>query len=387
MEKTRILLVLIFPVLILFISCEFIGGYRYEIPVEDNDGWEVKSADESGLNSSQLCDMVDFIESVEEDNIHSILIIKDSRLVFEKYFEGYLYVNNPPGADGDYILYDKETDHYLASVSKSVTSVIFGVAVKEGYIQNVDELLVDILPEYDSILTGDKAGITLKHLLTMSSGLHWDEFSSSFTSPANDIYALFHEEDPIAYILSKYMINSPGAEFMYNSGGTNVLGAVIERKTGKRLLDYGNEVLFDPLNIQGGLWETMAGGYMFASGGLYLRPRELSKIGFLFLNDGYWENTQIITEDWIDESSRSYIETDELIPEADSYGYQWWIMDFQVNSKTYDCFFAAGWGDQFMFIFPDQEMIVTINCGNYHQYGRISIFELVEDYILEALTD
>ena len=197
--------------------------------------------------------------------------------------------------------------------------------------------------------------------------------------------ALFREDDPIEYILSKPMTNSPGDEFHYNSGGTNVLGAVIEKETGMSLLDFGNEYLFDPLNVQGGLWEKMAGGYYFASGGIYLRPRELSKIGYLFLNEGSWDNHQVITKEWISKSITPHIQTDDLIPQSDSYGYQWWIMDFFANNKKYECFFAAGWGDQFMFIFPDQEMIITINSGNFAGAVNMSIFDFVENHILPGL--
>ena len=360
-------------------------AYSYRIPEASNDGWEVSSAGDLGLQTSSLVDMMDYLASSPDHQIHSILIIKDDRLVFEEYFEGYLYSNNPPGSNGDYIQYDRETDHYLASVSKSITSVIFGAAVKEGYIASVDTLLRDVLPEYQHILTGRKEGITLEHLLCMSSGLHWDEWSKSFEDPENDVIALFHEEDPLEYILSKHMINDPGQEFLYNSGGTNVLGAVIERATGMGLLDFGNQYLFGPLQVEGGMWERMAGGYMFASGGIYLRPREQAKIGSLFLNEGYWGNEQIITEDWIVASSTEHIETDDLIPQAHAYGYQWWMMDFHINSQIYDCFFAAGWGDQFIFIFPAQDMIVVVNSGNFLSYGGVSVFGLLEEFILQYL--
>jgi len=388
MECVKKHLILLVSIL-LSVSCNKDGDslYLYEVPDKTNDGWEVSTADDTGLGSTNLTEMINYIEETPGHNIHGIVIIKNSQLVFEKYFEGYLYSNNPPGSNGDYIQYDRERDHYLASVSKSVTSVIFGAAVKEGYIESVDELLIDILPQYSDILVGDKATITLEHLLTMSSGLHWDEWSVSYEDPTNDVVALFHEEDPIEYILSKHMINSPGVEFLYNSGGTNVLGAVIEGKTGMSLLDFGNQYLSDPLNVQGGLWERMAGGYFFASGGIYLRPRELAKIGFLFLNHGYWNDTQIITEEWISKSTSEYIEPNMLISQAHSYGYQWWIMDFHANNQSYECFFAAGWGDQFMFIFPDQEMIVAINCGNFTSSGSISAFALVENYILQGLAE
>ena len=388
METVKLhLFILLAGLLLLTCNDQRESGYNYTLPVKTNDGWEVGSAAEVGLSTARITEMMDYIGSVADHNIHSVLIFRDGELLFEEYFEGYLYSTDPPGSNGDLIQYDRETDHYLASVSKSVTSVIFGAAVKAGYIESVDEPLVDILPEYSDILTGEKAEITLKHLLTMSSGLHWDEWSTSFEDPTNDVRALFMEEDPIAYILSKYMTNPPGAEFHYNSGGTNVLGAVIEKKTGMSLLDFGNQKLFDPLDVQGGIWEKIAGGYFFASGGLYLRPRELSKIGYLFLNGGYWKDKQVITEDWITESTSGYIVTDDLIPQADTYGYQWWRMDFWANNQSYDCFFAAGWGDQFMFVFPDQDMIITINCGNFLQGGSISIFDLIENYILPGLSD
>jgi len=387
-RKSLCLILIPFLYLVINSGCDHHGEteYEYKVPVLTNDGWNVDSADNYGLNSLQLRDMTQYILETTQHNIHGILIVKNGRLVFEKYFEGYLYSNNPPGSNGDYVQYDLETDHYLASVSKSVTSVIFGAAVKEGYIESVDDLLVEILPEYAYILTGEKAKITLKHLLTMSSGLHWDEWSNSFEDPANDVAALFREEDPIAYILSKQLVRSPGEGFLYNSGGTNVLGAVLEKETGMSLLDFGNEVLFDPLNVEGGMWERIAGGLFFASGGIYLRPRELAKIGYLFLNDGAWNGHQVISAAWIEESTSEHIQPDDLIPQADGYGYQWWIMDFRVNGQTFPCFFAAGWGDQFMFIFPDQEMIIVINCGNFLTYGNISVFDLMEDYILPGLS-
>ncbi len=386
MKKLRIIIITLGAVLFLE-SCndDDNPGYLYEIPLKTSDGWEVCSSNEAGLDSVQLIEMVDYLASRYVHQIHSIVIVKNDKLVFEKYFEGYLYSNDPPGSNGEFILYNMETDHFLASVSKSVTSVIFGAAVKAGFIAKVDTLLADVLPDYELILVGEKADITLEHLLCMSSGLDWDEWSTSYDDPANDVAAMFHEDDPVEYILSKPMTSSPGDEFHYNSGGTNVLGAVIEKETGMSLLDFANEYLFDPLNVQGGMWEKMAGGYYFASGGIYLRSRELTKIGYLFLNEGYWDNRQIITGEWISKSIAPHIQTDDLIPQSESYGYQWWIMDFHANNQTYECFFAAGWGDQFMFIFPDQEMIITINSGNFTGAVNMSIFAFVENHILPGL--
>lgn len=387
MNQTRIYYVLVWVVLS-SLACEddIATGYQYGIPVSANDGWSVGSADDAGISSSVLSDMMDFIYDTPGHNIHSILIFKDQKLVFEEYFEGYLYSGNPPGSNGDYISYDRETDHYLASISKSITSVICGAALKEGFIENLDDKVIDLLPGYEDTLAGAKADITLEHLLTMSSGLAWDESSYSYEDSRNDVVQIFTSSDPIGYILSRPLLSEPGTEFLYNSGGTNVIGAIIQEHSGMSLLEFGNQYLFDPLNISGGVWQRLSDEYFFASGGLFLRPRELAKIGFLFLNKGRWEDRQIITEGWIEASVNEHINTlGRTLPAAHAYGYQWWIEDFQFAGKTYHSFLAAGWGDQYMFVFPETGMMALFNGGNYLSSGSINLFTLVGDYILGAL--
>lgn len=216
----------------------------------------------------------------------------------------------------------------------------------------------------------------------MSSGLAWDESSASYGDPANNVTALFNSDDPLAYVLSRPLLYPPGTQFHYNSGGTTILGAVIQKCSGKSLLDFGNEYLFDPLNMQGGLWQRLSSGYYFAGGGIFLRPRELSKIGYLFLNEGFWGEKQIITPDWISESVQKHITTQgRTLPAAHAYGYQWWLKDFQANGRTYNSFFAAGWGDQYMFVFPAEKLMIVFNGGNYLSAGSISPFSLVSEFL------
>lgn len=362
------------------------GLYHYSTPETANDGWVVAKAGDAGLNQGVLCDMMDHIINTEDHNIHNILIFKDNKLVFEEYFEGYLYSGDPPGSNGEYVQYDRETDHYLASVSKTVTSAIFGVAVKLGYITDIHEKVVDIFPEYLDILTGEKADIDIEHLLTMTTGLSWDETTYPYSDSRNDVAALFNTDDPLRHILNNTLLSTPGTEFLYNSGATNVLGAIIEEKTGMSLLDFSNEHFFEPLNVSGGLWQKMGGDLFFASGGVFLRPRELAKIGYVYLNEGYWGTQQLITSDWIDDSDTPHITTyGRTLPSATHYGYQWWLKDFSAGGIVYHCFLAAGWGDQYMFVFPDIDMIVVFNGGNYLSGGSINQFDLVEDYILAAV--
>ncbi len=359
--------------------------YRYRVPAEGTEGWAVAYADSEGLDHELLEDMMDLIRNTRGNNIHSVLVFRNGKLVFEEYFEGYLYSSDPPGSNGDHILYDMKTDHYLASVSKTVTSAIFGVAVKMGYITDLDEKVVDLFPEFAYLLTGGKEDITVEHLLTMTAGLSWDESSSPYGDPRNDVSSLFGS-DPLASILDNALLSVPGTQFLYNSGATNILGAIIELKTGMDLLDFANEYFFDPLEVSGGLWQRMGGGLLFASGGLFLRPRELAKIGHLYINGGYWGDRQLITAEWIDASVARHVATKgRTLPWATHYGYQWWMKDFHSGASSFPCFLAAGWGGQYMFVFPGQHLVVVTNAGNYLSSGSLNEFDLVESYILPAL--
>ena len=360
--------------------------YAYHTPEQVEDGWTVTSANDVGLDINRLINMMNYINSSDYHNIHSILIFKDNFLVFEEYFDGYEFSWNPPGSNGDWIQYDRQVDHYLASVSKSITSVILGAAVLHGFIDNLNDKIVDLLPEYNYILTGGKENITLYHLLTMSSGLDWDEITDTDDNSRNDAVQIYLVDDPIEYILSLPLVYTPGQEFLYNSGGTNVLGAIVQKCTGISLLDFSNTFLFEPLNVEGGSWYALGENYVLASGGLFLRPRELAKIGYLFLNDGQWGAHQIISEQWINESISNHISTQgRTLPLAYGYGYQWWLQNYHINGSVHRSFLAAGWGDQYMIIFPEQDMMILFNGGNYFSSGSISPFELVEDYILRSL--
>jgi CubicO group peptidase (beta-lactamase class C family) len=187
------------------------------------------------------------------------------------------------------------------------------------------------------------------------------------------------------FILSKPLLTAPGTHFSYNSGATNVIGVIIEKATGMRFLNYANQTLFDPLHAEGGAWSAYSNGQFHASGGLKFKARELTKIGLLFLNNGMWEGNQIITSDWINTSQYLHVaSTENFIPNT-SYGYYWWITNFIVNETSYKCFFAAGWGDQYMFIIPDLDMIIEFNSGNYLGNSSIQPFDLLYDYILKAL--
>lgn len=359
--------------------------YNYTVPITYTDGIETGSLENAGMEVSPIRAMMDYINSINQHRIHNILILKNNKLVFEDYFSGYKIDFNVPNMDGILMDYNRTYDHPMMSVSKSVTSVIVGIAVKEGYITDLDKKIIDYFPEYADILISEKANITIHHLLSMTCGLAFDESTYSYSDTRNELRQAMTLDDPLRFIFSMPLVTTPGTQFHYSSGCGIVLAAIIEKVTGMKFLDYANSKLFDPLRSEGGVWTSLRNGLTFASGGLYFKARELTKIGLLFLNDGKFEGQQIITPDWIRLSQQEFIGTNNAFFQNSSYGYQWWNTHFTVNGISQKCFFAAGWGGQYMFIIPGLDMIIEINSGDYFGTSRVSPFNLVNNYILKAI--
>lgn len=372
--------------IILLAACDRGENYDYDYspPPALDDGLETAALESVGMKAGPLREMMDRINGTELHRIHDILVLKDGKLVFEEYFQGCALDMGAPGRDGPLMQYARETDHFMASISKSVTSVIVGSAVQHGLLPDLDRKVLDYYPEYADILVGEKAAITLKHLLTMTSGLAFDENTYPYGDARNDVTRLFSEADPIRFVLAKPLTSMPGERFFYNSGTVNVLAAIVARAAGMKFLDFANARLFDVLHVEGGRWQAFPGGGIFASGGLFIRARELAKIGLLFLDDGVWQGAQVVSPAWIASSQQEHIATTGFFF-AHAYGYLWWIRNFMARGRSHRCFFAAGWGDQYMFIIPDLDMVMVFNCGNYAVNAVISPFDLVEDYILTAV--
>jgi CubicO group peptidase (beta-lactamase class C family) len=241
--------------------------------------------------------------------------------------------------------------------------------------------MFDFFPEYTGLNDERKEAIILEHLLTMTSGLDWDEMEISVASRGqrNDLVELFYVPDPVKYILAKPVVSEPGTEWYYNGGGTNLLGEVIREVTGMRIDDFAAKYLFAPLGISEYEWDHINEDMIHASGNLKLRPRDMAKLGYLFLNDGIWNGERILSEEWVRES----IEVRALTPWADGYGYQWWMRTYHPNGGAVDSFYAAGWGGQRITVFPSLDMVVVFTGGNY--VGGEPVDEIIERFILPAV--
>ena len=237
------------------------------------------------------------LEAGDYEEIHSLLIWHDGQLLVEEYFRGY----------------DQERPHELYSVTKSITSAGIGIAIEEGAIDGVNEPLTTLMPQYRNVLEqeADKSRLTLENVLTMSSGFEWDESSTIYGSSENSVTQLTRSTDWLEYVLSQPLAADPGTTFTYNSGNTMLLGGILSAQTGDTAERYIAERLFTPLGIETWRWETGRPNITNTGWGLHLTPREMLAFGRLYLNDGRWENQQLVPAAWVEQSTAAHITADD----------------------------------------------------------------------------
>jgi CubicO group peptidase (beta-lactamase class C family) len=363
--------------IVLVVSCA--PAHTLSIPEQRNDGWQTATLDEVGIDAEALIEAVERIRDGTYQDVHGILIVKDGKLVFEEYFSGYTWAYDDAEFKGELVDFGMDTTHNLASVTKSFTSVLVGIAIDQGFIGSVDEKVFSFFPEYADLSDERKSAITLEHLLTMTSGLEWNEMELPYSDTRNDLVQLFIVSDPIEYILAKPAVSEPGTRWYYNGGGTNILGEVIRETTGMRIDEFAEKRLFAPLGITDYEWDHINDDMIHASGNLKLQPRDMAKLGYLFLNDGIWAGERIVSEEWVKGSTRRHV-----VPQwADGYGYQWWCRTYHSGSKAVDSYYAAGWGGQRIVVFPSLNMVVVFTGGNYVQQEPVD--EIISQYVLPSV--
>jgi CubicO group peptidase (beta-lactamase class C family) len=347
-------------------------------PIGRDDGWRVASPESVGLDLTMLCAMAGRLDDRQED-VHSILVIRHGKLVFERYFRGF--DQKTEGGAPYMISFDADTKHRLYSITKSVTSLLVGIAIGRGKIASVDTPVSALLSDYTDLRTAEKNHITLRHLLTMSAGLDWDE---NVRNPANSVAQMRIAADPYRFVLERRVVNSPGQIYNYSSAGATLLSAVLRQVTGQSLEAFAREALFEPLGIHDVDWFRFANGDVEPGAGLHLRPRDLARIGQLMLSKGRWNGREIVPAAWIVESTRPQINGQDLY----FYGYQWWLGRSLVNQREIRWFSAYGFGDQRLFVVPDLDLVLVITSGRYDrgQPGIVPL-TLLAQFVLPAVRE
>lgn len=351
--------------------------------------WLTSTPEEQGMDSVKLLEMVEFYGEQhlknEKISIDSITIVRNGYIVADVYL-------NP--------LFPNDTKHMIHSCTKSIMSSLIGIAIEEGYIGDVDVLVLDIFDDknIDNVDAKTKT-LTLKNLLTMQTGLHSQD---SYLYQWKGLFKMQTTDNWTEYILNLPFEAEPGNRFDYSNMASFLLSAIIQKTTGMDTLSFAREHLFDPLEIKDIQWEKSPMGIDIGWARMWLKPHDMAKIGLLYLQKGRWESQQIIPARWVEESLTAHSfpkkyryvyneksKVDRMVsgglwmftnlarPFADGYGYQWWL----DKSGKYS---AVGAGGQFIMVVPKENLVVV--CTSKLS-GADSFFpaKMLDKYILQAI--
>ncbi|MEO6687240.1 MAG: serine hydrolase [Dyadobacter sp.] len=356
--------------------------YDYEIPANISDGIAVRDIKSYNIDSNLIARLNSDIINESIYNVHSVLIYKDSALFYEKYLCGK---DEKHGKKLGIVHHDIYTLHDTRSISKSVVSACIGIAISKGLIQ--DENVP--IKKYFSCSDDDKKGnITIKDLLTMSSGLCWKEIGNY--NGMSDETKMDLKLNPIAFVLNKDLVAEPGSTWNYSAGNTQLLAEIIQKVSGKNICQFAEENLFRPLGITNKEWVDLTLKKIpAAASGLRLTSRELLKFGILYKDNGVFNITRIIDSNWIKASLSDHIQRPDLTAlnlENGAYGYQFWTYRFNIKNKTVSVIEAKGNGGQSVFICKELNLVVVITAGNYGELQHNSIpYKILKEYVLNSI--
>lgn len=306
------------------------------------------------MNSGALADMLQYIRD-RDMYIDNISIVRNGYLVMDAYFYPF----------------PKGTKHNLRSCSKSIISALIGIAIEKKYINDVNQPVLSFFPDKTiANMDENKKKISVKHLLTMSSGL---DCQDSYRFEWRGLYEMWESEDWVKHVLDLPMVEIAGEQFEYCNGSTYLLSAILQKATGMKSLEFARKFLFSPMGITDTDWETSQQGINYGYDRLWLTPHDIAKIGWLYLNKGKWNDKQLISPAWVEASSQAQIKAGTL---ADQYGYQWWI------EKGY--YLAIGSRGQFIFIAP-RENIVAVFTSAVTMEHFFMVKDFFKNYILPSV--
>ena len=323
------------------------GEYSYSPPAELDDGITTASCEEEGIPAAAVEEMISRIVEGDAGVVHSLLVFSGGKLVIEEYFHGY-------GPDDL---------HRLASSTKSVSSLLTGIAMDQGLIDSVTVPLAVYFPEADPELR-------LDHLLTMSMGLDWtDGEAESVHGTGEEMFRL---------VLSRGRSSGPGEGFRYVNPDVNLLSGIIRQATGMYPEEYAEERLFIPLGIEEWDWSYGAvDGHRLMDGSLQLRPRDMGRIGLMVGSGGTWEGSRVVSGEWLSEYAVPRFQVDTLF----DYGYLWWLTSLRVGGREMDLMLASGWGSQFIAVVPEAGIVIVTTGGNEDNGKNWNILRLVQEVL------
>ena len=326
-------------------------------PTED---WRTAFPESQGMDSDLLAKMLNRIWE-KHINIHSVLVIRNGYMVLDAYSYPF----------------DSEVAHHIDACTQSISSALVGIGIDKGYIKDINQPVLDFFPSrVAKNLDDNKKSMTLENLLTMTTGL---ECRDPFLYLQSGMYEMIipadwrMSEDWVQFIIDLPMVEEPGTHFQYCNGAPFLISAILQEQTGMNALSFAEKHLFEPLGISEVGWPSNPQGITLGYGQLFMRPHDMAKIGYLYLNNGLWDGKQIISSQWINASTRKYIDT-ALLP---GYGYHWWI----ASSGVYT---AAGNKGQYIMIVPEKNLVAVFT-GRLSPKDFTIPIDLLSSYIIPAV--
>jgi len=324
------------------------------------------SLEDAGFNKDSIAHLLKLIQETSPNDFRGLVVIKDNKLVLEEYYNTYW----------------RNTIHDIRSAGKSVTALLLGIALKEGLVKNLEQDVYSFFPvsKYPHINKGYK-NITLRHLLTMASGLD----ATDNPQTAGHVVNWIARDDWKDYLLQVSQTSKAGSAWVYADINPLIIAAIIEQTSGLSLKEYAKQKLFDPLGIEQFYWYTNAANQTGAAGNLYLSTLDFAKLGLLVLNKGLWKNTQLIDSDYIKSLSIKSFDLKDNNPYSDAYGLLWYTSQRTFGGKKIDYMFASGNGGNQLIVIPEKEIVIALTSSAYGQgYGHGRSYNIMSK-ILAAL--
>lgn len=315
--------------------------------------WRSSAPEQQGMDSDKLADALGLIRQHGVD-IHSLLIIRN----------GYVIL------DANFYPFQEGQLHDLASVTKSVTSTLIGIAIGQHRIAGVNQPLLSLFSQREIANRDErKARVTIQNLLTMTSGL-----DCRFRPNEITLSEMTHSKDWVQFMLNLPMAAEPGSKYEYCSGGMHLLSGIISQTTGVNSFEFAKRELFQPLGIHDVVWPSDPNGVTYGWGDLHLRPRDAAKIGYLWLNHGRWGERQIVPAEYLQEATQVHSRADW----GDEYGYGMWVY------PTRDVFEGNGRGGQRLSVVPSKNLVVVMTGGGFEpgDIGKLIVAALKSDQAL-----
>ena len=363
---------------------------RPEATVWPDEAWPVSSAEAVGLDPVAIDALIADIDAGRYGLIDHFLLIRNGRVIADRRWDhadryAELLAAQPDTVDHQYNYdhpawhpYYRDTElHTLQSVTKSVTSVAFGIAVDDGHIPGAEAPAWPYFEAYGADLADPRrAATSVEDFLTMRSGIEWAVPGQTYDDETHPTVVLEASEAWIDYVVGQPVGADPGTRFDYNDGVSVLLGKIVREATGQRLDAWAENRLFRPIGIDEYYWKITPDGEVDSEGGLYLSTHDLARIGYLMLRGGEWNGRQIVSREWVEAS------TSPVVPDV-GYGYQWWVPEHE-NGET-RVFAGNGYGGQFLHVVPEYDLISVFNGWTLHQQPELFSWTALQDRILPAV--